>query len=415
MEYTIKDPKLAQKGKAIVDWTRKNMPVLSSIGKKLTKEKKFSDIKISISLSLTPETAVLVETLKDAGAKIYLASSNPRTIKDSICAYLVKYQKIPVYAINKESKDEFNEFHKEILSKKPDLIIDDGGELVEIIQKNPERYQSITGATEQTTSGITKAKILQSKNKLPLPIMAVNDNLTKNMFDNKYGTGQSTIDSIMRTTNTLIAGKTVVVCGYGWCGKGIASAAAGLNARVIITEIDHIKALNANMDGYEVMELKNAIKSADYVISATGSINVVDKEHIENAKDGVILAQAGHSDVEINKSTLKSLSSEKNRIREFVDEYIINGKRISLLSDGFVVNLSAADGNPPSVMDMSFAGQVLSLKYLLENGATLKKQLYNMPISLDTKIAEYKLNSKDIEIDKPTQEQVEYLGLANNA
>jgi len=417
MKHEIFNIKLANEGRKAIEWANSNMPVLNIIQKQLEKEKPFKDTKIGVSLCITPETANLVNSLQKGGAEVYLCASNSSSTNNSVAASLVKHYKIATFAIQTNNQSIFHKHQNAILEMKPDLIIDDGGDLTTKIHTKIEstnysnEFESLIGITEQTTSGVITATALEKSNQLRFPIIAVNDNMTKNMFDNRYGTGQSTIDAIIRNTNILLSGKTFVVCGYGWCGKGISQKAKGMGANVIITEIDPIKALEAHMNGFQVMPLYEAIKKADIVVSVTGNINIVSEKHFKNAKEGVILAQSGHENVEIDISTLKKMSSKIKEVKPFVKEFIVNGKKLYLLSDGNILNLSAADGNPASVMDLSFAGQVYALKYLLKNKGTLKPIVNNLPHELDKELAQLKIESLNLEIDKLTGQQKQYLHL----
>ncbi len=408
---TMNSRKKTKKGEKLVKWARHNMPVLRYAGQKLLKSQILESKKISISLSITPETANLVLALSKSGAEVSLCASHPDAVNEDVASYLREKHHFPVLGKKGVNKKTFEKNQKTVLIQKPDIIIDDGGELVEIMHRqNGKNFDNVIGAAEQTTTGVVKANKLEKSQKLQFPIIAVNNNQTKNMFDNRYGTGQSTLDALMRTTNILLAGKNIIVCGYGWCGRGLAIRAKGMGANVTVCEVDHVKALEAHMDGFRVEKLEKAIQSADVVISITGNINVISKKHINAAKDGVILAQSGHSDVEIDKKMLKRMATKVENVRKSVNEYTIGKKRIYLVANGAVLNLSAADGNSPSVMDMSFAGQIFALDYLVRNQSRLENSVYHLPSEIDDKIAKLKLKSRNISIDSLTSEQREYLG-----
>jgi len=409
MNYEIKDISLAKVGKLRIEWAKNNMPVLTLISQRFKNEKPLLNIKISACLHITTETAVLMETLKLAGAEIALCASNPLSTQDDVAASLVKDYKIPVFAIKGEDTKTYYNHIKSALSIKPNITMDDGADLVSTIHKSYSNYK-IIGGTEETTTGVIRLRSLEKQSKLLYPIIAVNDAKTKHLFDNRYGTGQSTIDGILRATNKLIAGSNFVVCGYGFCGKGIAMRAKGMGANVIVCEVEPIKALEAVMDGFSVMPLSLAIKLADIVVTATGDINVISKKHFLLIKNGVILANSGHFNVEIDISSLEKISIKKRKIRDFVDEYILpNGRKIYLLGDGRLINLASAEGHPASVMDMSFANQALSVEYLVKNANKLEKKVYKVPEEIDKKIAELKLKSMGIKIDKLTNQQKKYL------
>ena len=409
MNYEIKDISLAKVGRLRIEWAKNNMPVLTLISQRFKNEKPLLNIKISACLHITTETAVLMETLKLAGAEIALCASNPLSTQDDVAASLVKDYKIPVFAIKGEDTKTYYNHIKSALSIKPNITMDDGADLVSTIHKSYSNYK-IIGGTEETTTGVIRLRSLEKQSKLLYPIIAVNDAKTKHLFDNRYGTGQSTIDGILRATNKLIAGSNFVVCGYGFCGKGIAMRAKGMGANVIVCEVEPIKALEAVMDGFSVMPLSLAIKLADIVVTATGDINVISKKHFLLIKNGVILANSGHFNVEIDISSLEKISIKKRKIRDFVDEYILpNGRKIYLLGDGRLINLASAEGHPASVMDMSFANQALSVEYLVKNANKLEKKVYRVPEEIDKKIAELKLKSMGIKIDKLTNQQKKYL------
>lgn len=410
MEFKIRDLSLASKGRLQIEWARKHMPVLNLILERFRKEEPFKGIKISACLHVTKETAVLMETLKTGGANITLVASNPLSTQDDVAAALVK-EGIHVYAWRGETEKEYMMNLRVAAESNPDLVLDDGGDLHTLIHEEyPELAKNVIGGTEETTTGVIRLKAMAKQGILKYPVIAVNNAYTKYLFDNRYGTGQSTIDGILRATNILLAGKTVVIAGYGWVGRGIALRARGMGANVVITEVNPIKALEAVMDGFKVMPMRKAAEIGDIFVTATGNINVIDGEHLRVMKDGAILANAGHFNVEINLKALEELSTFKRTIRPNVIEYVLkNGKKLYLLAEGRLVNLVAAEGHPSEVMDMSFANQALSAKYLVENGGKLKPYLYNVPEDIDTEVAKLKLKAMNIEIDKLTKEQEKYL------
>lgn len=410
MKHDVKDLSLAKEGKKLIEWAGRDMPVLHLIEERFKKEKTLKGAVLAACLHVTSETANLVITLKQAGADVVLCASNPLSTNDAVAASLVADFNIPTFAIKGEDNKTYYQHLNLALDFKPNLTMDDGADLVGIMHtKRTDLLKNVVGSTEETTTGVIRLRAMEKDKALRLPVLAVNDNLTKHLFDNRYGTGQSTIDGILRATNVLLAGKTFVVCGYGWCGRGVAMRAAGMGAYVIVCEIDPVKALEAKMDGYGVMPLKQAIKIADIVLSTTGNKHVVDEEHLKTAKDGVILAQSGHFDVEINKGALKKLAKKVTPIRRMVDEYDLGSRKIYLLADARLVNLAAADGHPASVMDMSFAGQAMAAEYMWSNKGKLKNKVYSLPEKLDRKIAELKLKSEGVKIDKLTAEQKKYL------
>jgi adenosylhomocysteinase len=391
-------------------WAYRDMPVLRMIRERFSKEKPLKGIKISAALHVTTETANLMITLKEGGAQVYLCASNPLSTQDDVAASLVKHFDIPVFAIKGEDRDTYYKHIREVLSVEPNITMDDGADLVSTLHSEmKDKIKNIIGGTEETTTGVIRLKAMAKEGALLYPIIAVNDAMTKHMFDNRYGTGQSTIDSIMRSTNRLIAGRYFVVAGYGWCGKGVASRARGMGARVIVTEVDPIRALEAVMDGFEVMPMSEAAKIGDIFVTVTGDKNVITKEHFLSMKDGAIVANSGHFDVEIDIRSLEELASSKKEIRKGVTEYDINGKKIYLLGEGRLVNLANAEGHPASVMDMSFANQALSAEYLVNNKGKLSVGVYPVPEEIDKKVAQLKLESMGIKIDSLTEEQIKYL------
>jgi adenosylhomocysteinase len=410
VEYHIKNINLADEGLNRIMWAYRDMPVLRMVRERFSKEKPLKGIKISAALHVTTETANLMITLKEGGAQVYLCASNPLSTQDDVAASLVKHFDIPVFAIKGEDRDTYYKHIREVLSVEPNITMDDGADLVSTLHSEmKDKIKNIIGGTEETTTGVIRLKAMAKEGALLYPIIAVNDAMTKHMFDNRYGTGQSTIDSIMRSTNRLIAGRYFVVAGYGWCGKGVASRARGMGARVIVTEVDPIRALEAVMDGFEVMPMSEAAKIGDIFVTVTGDKNVITKEHFLSMKDGAIVANSGHFDVEIDIRSLEELASSKKEIRKGVTEYDINGKKIYLLGEGRLVNLANAEGHPASVMDMSFANQALSVEYLVNNKGKLSVGVYPVPEEIDKKVAQLKLESMGIKIDSLTEEQIKYL------
>jgi len=408
--YDIKDPSLVDEGKLRIEWAGKEMPVIKLIKQRFAKEKPLQGIRISACLHITTETANLAMALKEGGADLVLCASNPLSTQDDVAAALVDYG-IPVNAIKGEDNKTYYKHIITALEHKPQLTVDDGADLVSTLHKeHTELIHNVIGGTEETTTWVIRLRNMAKEGKLGYPLIAVNDAQTKHFFDNRYGTGQSTIDGITRATNILWAGRKVVVCGYGWCGKGIAMRAHGLGAQVIITEVDPIRALEAAMDGYQVMPLLEACQVGSIFITATGDMNVIDKAHFLQMKDGAIMANSGHFNVEINIPTLESLAKSKRRIRPYVDEYsLADGRRIYLLGEGRLINLAAAEGHPASVMDMSFANQALCLKYLAKMRGKLKPDVYSVPEEIDKEIGRLKLASMNITIDSLTKEQQKYL------
>ncbi|HNV93576.1 MAG: adenosylhomocysteinase [Candidatus Methanofastidiosum sp.] len=411
MLYDVKDLSLSEKGKLRIEWAQREMPVLALIKEEFKKNNTLKGYIIGCCLHVTTETANLMITLKEGGAKVFLCASNPLSTQDDVAASLVKDYGISVFAIRGEDRDTYYNHLNKVLDNKPNITMDDGGDLVSTIMKErSDVLPQIIGGTEETTTGVIRFKSMEKEGVLKYPIIAVNDAMTKHFFDNRYGTGQSTLDGIIRATNVLLSGKNFVVSGYGWCGKGVAMRARGMGAKVIITEIDSIKAIEATMDGFQVMKMEDASKIGDIFVTVTGNINVLREEHFNNMKDGAIVANSGHFNVEIDISALKRLSSYKRAIRDSVEEYNLkNHKKIYLLGEGRLINLAAAEGHPASVMDMSFANQALSAEYLSKEGKKLENKVYSVPINIDRRIANLKLQSMGISIDKLTKEQEEYL------
>lgn len=411
MKYDVKDLKQAAKGKLRIEWANEYMNVLTLIRKRFSKEKPLAGLKLACCLHVTTETANLAITLKAGGAQVSVCASNPLSTQDDVAASLVKDHKIPTFAIKGEDNKTYYRHIVDAIACGPNITMDDGADVVSIIHKEKRGLlDSIIGGTEETTTGVIRLRSLEKQGLLMYPIIAVNDADTKHLFDNRYGTGQSTVDGVIRATNVLIAGSNFVVCGYGWCGKGVAMRAKGLGANVIITEVDPTKALEAVMEGYNVMPIKAACKKADVFVTVTGDINVIRKEHFEMMKDGAIVANSGHFNVEIDIPSLAKMAKKKRKIREFVDEYTLrNGKRINILGEGRLINLAAAEGHPASVMDMSFANQALCAEYMAKNYRKLEKKVYKVPDEIDKNIAKLKLASLGVGIDTLTEEQKKYL------
>jgi len=406
----IKDPALAGEGRERIEWAYRQMPVLRLVKERFAQEKPFRGVRISACLHVTTETANLMLALKDGGAEGVLCASNPLSTQDDVAAALVEYG-IPTNAIKGEDEVTYYRHLNLTLDHQPLLTVDDGADLVTTLHtKRTELIKNVIGGTEETTTGVTRLRSLAKAGKLRYPLIAVNDAQTKYLFDNRYGTGQSTIDGITRATNILWAGKKVVVCGYGWCGHGTALRAQGMGAQVIVAEVEPVRALEAVMDGYQVMSLTEAARVGEVFITITGDKNVIDKKHLEVMKDGAIIANSGHFNVEINIPALESLAKSKRRIRSFVDDYTLkDGRHIYLLGEGRLINLAAAEGHPASVMDMSFANQALSLEYLLQNKGKLEREVYAVPREIDKEIARLKLKSMGIAVDSLTTEQEKYL------
>ncbi|HEV09263.1 MAG: adenosylhomocysteinase, partial [Sulfurihydrogenibium sp.] len=406
-----KDLSLAEKGLLRIQWAEKDMPVLRSIRERFKKEKPLKGLTIAACLHVTTETANLMITLKEGGANVYLTASNPLSTQDDVAAALVKHFEIPVFAIHGEDRDTYYSHLNAVLDKKPNITMDDGADLISLLHKERQDLASnVYGGTEETTTGVIRLKAMAKEGVLKFPVIAVNDAYTKHLFDNRYGTGQSTIDGILRATNRLLAGSKFVVAGYGWCGKGVAMRARGMGADVIVTEVDPLKALEAVMDGYRVMPMIEAAKIGDFFVTVTGNINVIDREHLEVMKDGAIVSNSGHFDVEINLKALNEMAVKTREIRENVREYTLkDGRNIYVLAEGRLVNLAAAEGHPAQVMDMSFANQALSAEYVYKNADKLQKTVYKVPDELDFEVARLKLQAMGVQIDTLTPEQIEYL------
>ncbi len=411
MKHDIKDMKLAMGGKLRIEWAGKDMPVLGLVKKRFLKAQPLKRLTIGACLHVTSETANLMITLKAGGASVYLCASNPLSTQDDVAAALVHFYKIPVFAIKGEDKATYYKHINQVLDARPDMTMDDGADLVSILHgKRKNQAGKILGGTEETTTGVVRLRSLAQEKLLLFPIIAVNDAMTKHFFDNRYGTGQSTLDGIIRATNMLLAGSTVVVAGYGWCGRGLAERARGMGAHVIVTEVDPLTALQAVMDGFRVMPMSKAAPLGDLFVTVTGNIHVLRGEHFRKMKNGAILANSGHFNVEIDIPALYELAFHKRKVREFVDEYELSGKKkIYLIAEGRLVNLAAAEGHPASVMDMSFANQALASEYMAKHGRSLKKTVHTVPEAIDREIARLKLKAMHVPIDELTAEQKEYL------
>lgn len=411
MNYEIKDISLAEQGKKNIEWAQKDMPVLNKIAERFKKELPFKGLRLTASVHVTKETAALCIALKAGGADTVLAASNPLSTQDDVAAALVKYYGIPVYAVAGEDSETYHRHIDIALSHKPNLIIDDGCDLVATLHNSKkELLDDVIGSCEETTTGIIRLQAMEKEGTLKFPALGVNNSQTKHMFDNRYGTGQSALDGIIRATNILLAGKTFVVCGYGWCSRGAAAKARGMGANVIVTEVDPLKALEAVMDGFRVMPIAEASLIGDIFLSITGDINVISTENILAMKQGAFLANAGHFDVEIDVNGLKKHVVEEKNIRPTLDEWVLdNGKSVYILAQGRLVNLVSAEGHPASVMDMSFANQALGMEFIVKNKGKLENKMYTLPESVDREIASLKLESMGIKIDTLTQEQQNYL------
>ncbi len=411
MKYDIKDSRSAKQGKLRIEWAERNMPVLRLIRERFKKEKPLKGIRLSACLHVTTETANLMHTLTTGGAKVTLCASNPLSTQDDVAASLVKDYDISVFSIKGESNRIYYKHINSALDIEPDITMDDGADLVSTLHASRKKLlKKVIGGTEETTTGVVRLRSMEKHGVLKYPLIAVNDSKTKHFFDNRYGTGQSTVDGILRATNFLLAGSKVVAAGYGWCGRGFATKAKGMGADVIVTEVDPLKAIEAAMDGFRVMPMMEAAKIGDVFCTLTGDINVIRPEHFRLMKDNAVVCNSGHFNVEIDIPGLEKMAKRKRQIREFVTEYTLrNGKRINLLADGRLVNLSAAEGHPACVMDMSFANQALSAEYLVNHGKGLENRVYGVPEKIDSEIARLKLKALGVKIDRLTPEQKEYL------
>ncbi len=411
MKYDVKDLKLARQGKLRVEWAAEEMPVLALISERFKKEKPLKGVTIAACLHVTTETANLAITLKEGGANVVLCASNPLSTQDDAAAYLVKDHNISVFAIKGENTKTYYGHINSTIDLSPNITMDDGADLVSILHKTrTEKLKGVMGGTEETTTGVIRLRSMAENGVLKYPIIAVNDANTKHLFDNRYGTGQSTLDGIIRATNRLISGTVFVVCGYGWCGKGLAMRARGMGANVVVTEVDELAALEAVMDGFRVMPIADAARIGDFFCTVTGNINVIRREHFKTMKDGAIVCNSGHFNVELDLTGLELISSKKRIIREYVEEFTLkNGKRINVLGEGRLINLAAAEGHPSSVMDMSFANQALCAEYVVKNAKKLEKKVYDVPPQVDQSVARTKLKARGVKIDKLTPEQKKYL------
>jgi adenosylhomocysteinase len=411
MNYDVKDISLADKGRLRVEWARRDMPVLNAIRERFEREKPLKGLRIAACLHVTTETGVLAATLKAGGATVHVCASNPLSTQDDVAAHLVKNEGIPTFAIKGEDGDTYYKHLNQALDIKPQMTMDDGADIVFTLHtKRQELLSEVFAGTEETTTGVIRLKAMAADGVLKYPIIAVNDAMTKYLFDNRYGTGQSTLDGILRATNRLMAGGIFVVAGYGWCGRGLAMRARGMGARVVVTEVNPLKALEALMDGYEVLPMGQAAQIGDVFCTLTGDINVIREEHFLLMKDGAILSNSGHFNVEIDIPALERLSSARRPIRDCVEEYKLkNGRCLYLLADGRLVNLAAAEGHPSAVMDMSFANQALASEFISKNHAQFKKQVYPVPTEIDQEIARLKLAAMQVDIDTLTPEQEKYL------
>ncbi|HHX43992.1 MAG TPA: adenosylhomocysteinase [Chloroflexi bacterium] len=409
--YDVKDLSLASQGLSRIIWAEQEMPVLRLVRERFERERPLAGLRVSACLHVTSETANLMRTLQAGGADCVLCASNPLSTQDDVAAALVSQFEIPVYAIKGEDNETYYRHIEAALDHRPHLTMDDGADVVSTLHRSRrELLDGVIGGTEETTTGVIRLRAMQQQGQLAYPIIAVNDADTKHLFDNRYGTGQSTIDGVIRATNVLIAGKTFVVCGYGWCSRGIAMRAKGMGANVIVTEVNPLRALEAVMDGYRVMPLLEAAPLGDLFVTATGDINVIDAPHFERMKDGAIVANSGHFNVELNLEALRAMATEVVRVREFVEQYTLpDGRHINVLAEGRLVNLAAAEGHPSAVMDMSFANQALSSEYIAAHHASLDKAVYRVPLDIDMRIAELKLRAMGIAIDTLTEEQERYL------
>jgi adenosylhomocysteinase len=410
-KYDVKNMDLAEGGRRRIEWAEREMPVLRSIRDRFVKERPFAGIRMSACLHVTTETANLMRTLQAGGADVVLVASNPLSTQDDVAACLVSNFEIPVFAIKGEDNKTYYKHLYAALDHHPQVTMDDGADLVSTLHKERrDQLKEVIGGTEETTTGVIRLRAMAADGALNFPVIAVNDAMTKHFFDNRYGTGQSTIDGIIRATNILLAGKTFVVCGYGWCARGLAMRARGMGANVVVTEVDALKALEAVMDGYRVMPMMEAAPIGDIFVTLTGDINVVDKHHFEVMKDGAIVANSGHFNVEINIPALEEMAVEKRLVRPFVDAYELpDGRVIHILGEGRLINLAAAEGHPASVMDMSFANQALSAEYMVKHAKELEKKVYGVPTDIDMEIARLKLAAMNVAIDTLTDQQVKYL------
>ena len=410
-KYDVKDLKFAEGGRRRIDWAEREMPVLRQIRERFAKERPLDGVRIAACLHVTTETANLMKTLQAGGADVVLTASNPLSTQDDVASSLVSHDEIPVFAIKGEDNTTYYKHIHAALDHKPHVTMDDGADLVSTLHKERrDLLASVTGGTEETTTGVIRLRAMAADKALNFPIIAVNDAMTKHFFDNRYGTGQSTIDGIIRATNVLLAGKVFVVAGYGWCGRGLAMRARGMGANVVVTEVDPLPALEAQMDGFRVMPMAEAARIGDIFCTLTGNVNVIDRRHFEMMKDGAIVANSGHFNVEINIPALEEMAVAKRLVRPFVEQYEMkDGRLIHILAEGRLINLASAEGHPASVMDMSFANQALGVEYLIKNSKKLEKKVYGVPEEIDREIARLKLSAMGVLIDALTPEQIKYL------
>ena len=411
MDYDIKDVSLAEKGLLRIEWARGSMPVLAMIEERFEKERPLRGIRVSACLHVTSETANLARALKAGGAEVRICASNPLSTQDDVAAALVRHLEVPVFAIKGEDKETYYRHIASAIVHRPQITMDDGADTISVLHADrKDLLPTVIAGTEETTTGVIRLRSMERDGVLAYPIIAVNDADTKHLFDNRYGTGQSTIDGILRATNLLLAGKRVVVCGYGWCGRGVALRARGMGANVIVTEADPLKALEAVMDGYSVMPLADAARIGDLFVTLTGNLHVIREEHFQLMKDGAVVCNSGHFNVEVDLEALGGLARGRRMVREFVEEYTMqDGRRINVLGEGRLINLVSAEGHPASVMDMSFANQALSVEYAVKHRGTLEKRVYGVPKEIDVQIAALKLASMGVRIDELTPEQRRYL------
>lgn len=408
----IRDPGLAEEGKRRTDWAARQMPVLCGIAERFGWERPLEGVRIGVSLHITTETAVLLRTLMAGGADLAVCPSNPLSTRDDVCATLVVHEQIPVFAWYGEDRETYHRHVQAVLAARPQIVMDDGADLIAVLHAggNEQTLSQAVGGIEETTIGVTRVRAMEREGVLRFPVIAVNDALTKHLYDNRYGTGQNTIDGILRATNVLLAGATFVVAGYGWCGRGVAMRARGMGAQVIVTEVDSFKALEAHLDGFRVLPMAEAVREADIVITVTGGWSVVSAEHFELIKDGAILANSGHFDVEVDVAALREMAVERRPVREHVDEYVLpSGKRVYLLAEGRLLGQSAAEASPAVLMDMSFANQALSTEYLVQNCHALAPKVYDVPFTIDRQVAELKLAALSIQVDRLSEQQEQYL------
>jgi adenosylhomocysteinase len=409
--FDIKDEKLAEGGRRRIDFAELEMPVLRQIRERFQKERPLLGVRISACLHVTTETANLAHTLQAGGADVVLTASNPLSTQDDVAASLVTHFEIPVFAIKGEDNVTYYKHINAALDHKPNVTMDDGADLVSVLHKDRRsQLEHVVGGTEETTTGVIRLRAMAADGALNFPVIAVNDAMTKHFFDNRYGTGQSTIDGIVRATNILLAGRNFVIAGYGWCGRGLAMRARGMGSNVIVTEVDPLPALEAVMDGFRVMPMDEAARIGDIFVTVTGDLNVIDRGHFAAMKNGAIVANSGHFNVEINIPALEEMASDKRQVRPFVEQYTLpDGRVINMLGEGRLINLAAAEGHPASVMDMSFANQALGVEYMVKNAAKMEKKVYSIPDEIDREIARLKLSAMGVEIDTLTPEQIKYL------